>query len=460
MKKSILLALALPLILGGCGPTSTAQDSDGNGTESSNQTTGETTTGGTETGGQTETKTTTVSKDVGDFNLTNGEKPQTLNVNEDISLSLSKGSNTTNPPAYYTSDDTLRFYPGNTLKVTSTKGSVTKIEFNYDGAGFSCSNGSLSDKVWTGSASEILFTESGSKGNTKLYSIKITYGGTSGGGGTTGGGGGTETGGGGGGTTGGGGGTVTTTDYTSTWPSNYQQYVITYLNGAVPCFLNSNKNCLFNTIDTGTEEGSGLPYFNPSIQKTSPGINYEYDYSVILHDAGFTDDGDDKNEGVTWHNYVKGNYLVRFAKYLSDDNIYVFDAYMFYDYYNTTTFAKTYTFQHDDKNLALAGNYASNNKTVNVNGWKITLTDIMKQSYWMQLKSNSGKIVIEGSVKGVFLEILRNSDAAFVKAGTSSSTAKYIFNNGYRFDFPEGTKYVEISAQSRVLEFELFEVGY
>ena len=252
MKKSILLTLAIPMLLAGCNQTGgtiisspkldeetsqTGGDSEqgtggsttGGGTHSEGghhtgggtETGGESTTGGgtetgggqtgggTETGGQTETKTTTVSKNVGDFNLANGDKPQTLNVNEDISLSLNKGSNTSNPPAYYTSDDTLRFYPGNTLKVTSTKGSVTKIEFNYDGAGFSCSSGSLSNKVWTGSSSEITFTESGSKGNTKLYSIKITYGGTSGGGG-----GGTET----------GGGTVTTGDYTSTWPSNYQQY--------------------------------------------------------------------------------------------------------------------------------------------------------------------------------------------------------------------------------------------
>ena len=64
-----------------------------------------------------------------------------------------------------------------------------------------------------------------------------------------------------------------------------------------------------------------MPYFNPQIKNTSPGINYEYDYSVILKDAGFKNDGDDVDEGVTWHNYSKGNYEVRFAKYKGTDNI-------------------------------------------------------------------------------------------------------------------------------------------
>ena len=78
----------------------------------------------------------------------------------------------------------------------------------------------------------------------------------------------------------------------------------------------------------------------------------------------------------------------------------------------------------------------------------------------MQLKKDTGKIIIEGNIKGVYLEILRNADAAFVRAGSNKSNLNYVFNNGYRFDFPEGTKYVEISAQSRVLEFQFFEVGY
>ena len=321
-------------------------------------------------------------------------------------------------------------------------------------------------QTWNGSNSSVTFKVEGDSGNIKLYSLRVEYttsgGGTSGEGTSTGGGTGGQTGGGtetGGGTTGGGG-SVVGKDYTSTWPSQYQQYVVTYLNGMVPCFLDVNKKCLFNGYQTKTEETTGLPYFNPYIKNTSPGINYEYDYGGILSDAGFKEQESVKDEGVTWKVYTKGTIYVRFAKYKADDNIYYFDMYAFNDYFNTTTFDKAYTFQHDDKNLGLTSKYEQNNKTVTVNNWKITLNDIQKNSYYMQLKKDTGKIVIEGNVKGVYLEILRNSDAAFVKAGTSKSNAKYIFNNGYRFDFPDGTKYVEISAQSRVLEFEFFEIGY
>lgn len=522
MKKSLLFVLALPLLLASCTATSsssnpfssTPQTSDaddgnqsqqggtqtggntdhgtegsgtgtttGGGTETGGGTTagggtetggGTTTGGGTETGsgqttgGGTETTSTSVEKDMSQLGLTNGNKPSSINVNNEITLLCDVGTNTNkNAPAYYESDSSLRFYPNNTLKFTNSKGVITKIELNYTGNSFSAINGQINEKTWTGSASEVTLKAEGSSGNAKLFSFKVTYG-TSGGGTTTGGGtetgSGTETGGGtttGGGTeTGGGGGTVTTGDYTSTWPSNYQQYVITYFNGAIPCFLNTNKKCLFNQFETGTEESSGLPFFNPQIKNTSPSINYEYDYGVILRDAGFKNDGDDVDEGVTWHNYSKGYYEVRFAKYRGTDNIYYFDCYMFYNYENTTTFTNTYTFQYDDKDLGLTNRYESNNKTITVKNWTITLTDIQKSSYYMQLKKDTGNIVIKGNIKGVYLGILRNSDAAFVKAGTSSSNAKYVFNNGYRFDFPQGTTYVEISAQSRVLEFEFFEIGY
>lgn len=510
MKKSFLLVLSLPLLLASCagssqpkdkeipeqqtttetgqeGGTQTGQGTEGSGTGTtaggdsgsgggggSGQGTsgdeggsgpGQGTSGGegSGSGGQSHTTSITVEKDVSELGLSNGNKPTTININNDISITCDVGTNANkNAPAYYESDLSLRFYPNNTLKFTNSKGVIDKIELSVNGNSFSSSSGQMNNNTWTGSASEITLTAGGTKNNAKLYSFVITYktsgGGTSSGGGSDTGGG-TDSGGGGTGT-GGGGSTVVTGDYTSTWPSEYQKYVITYLNGAVPCFLNTNKKCLFNYYDTGAEEGTGVPYFNPQIKNTSPGINYEYDYSVILKDAGFKNDGDDVDEGVTWHNYSKGNYEVRFAKYKGTDNIYVFDVYMVHYYLNTTTFTKTYTFQHDDKNLALTSKYESNNKTVNVNNWKITLTDIQKNSYYMQLRKDTGKIVIEGNIKGVYLEILRNSDAAFVKAGTNASNVKSVFNNGFRFDFPDGTKYVEISAQSRVLEFEFFEIGY
>lgn len=261
----------------------------------------------------------------------------------------------------------------------------------------------------------------------------------------------------------GGGGNVTPIggDYTTTWPSDYQKYIVSYFNGMLPCFLNANKKCLFNGFETGCVEGSSIPYFNPYIKNTSPGINYEYDYGSILRDAGFTFIEDDVDEdGVTQHYYEKGKLQVQYSKYKGDDNIYYFDVYAYYDYLSTEMLPNEYNFQYDSKDLGLTSKYEQNNKTINIKNWKITLCDISKQSTHMQLKSNTGKIIIEGDTKGAYIEFTRNANQCFVKAGSSKSTATYIFNEGSLYKFPNGTKYVEIAADERVVEFEFFSLGY
>ena len=84
----------------------------------------------------------------------------------------------------------------------------------------------------------------------------------------------------------------------------------------------------------------------------------------------------------------------------------------------------------------------------------------MKSSDSIQLEKDTGTITITGPVKAVFIETLRNGDALFVKAGTNSSTAKYLFNEGCLFRCPDGTKYVQIRAESRVINFEFFDLIY
>ena len=257
------------------------------------------------------------------------------------------------------------------------------------------------------------------------------------------------------------GGNTTTSNYTSTWPSSWQQYVVTYLNGMVPCYLNANKKCLFTDFETGCIDQSNIPYFNPMVKNTSPSINYEHDYGQILSDAGFKSLGTDVDEdGITVHYYEKGYCEVQFSKYKGDDNIYYFDVYAYYDYTSTEVFPNEYDIQYDNADLALKNKYDSNNKTVSISKWSITLKDVMKQSGSIQLKKDTGKITISGATKGIYIEFVRNADAGFVKAGTSSSNAKYIFNEGGIFKFPENTTYVEISAQSRVVEIEFFDIGY
>lgn len=507
MKK--LFFITLPLLLSGCSfagtanestqdskPSVTSNDSQtnvhhthntstggnnttntgGNNTETggNNTETGgnnNTGTGGNTTGGGTSQQTTgTVSKNMCDLGVENQKDVTTFDMASDLHVTCNKGGNTQNSPKFYISDQALRLYGKNTIKFESTN-SISKIKFTISAETsnneLNCDTGTFSNNVWTGSAKSVTLIVNGSSGKYCIVSISVTYGGS---GTTTGGG--TETG---GGTTGGGGGQTGGTDdgtnYISTWPENYQPFVTTYLNGMVPCFLNENKKNLFTGYKTGTfqqddEEGNiyYIPYFNPYIYNTSPGINYEYNYGGILRDAGFKliHEEVDEEKGATVHYYQKGNCFVQYDKHIGEDNKYYFDVYAFYDYYYTGSFKNAYNIQHDNKELSLTNKYDGNNKTVSVGNWSVTMNDVMKSSYSIQLKANSGSITIKGAIKGLLigLDYNANAEALFVKAGTSSSNAKYVFNNGGYFEFPSGTTYAEISAKYRVLNIEYFDIIY
>ena len=524
MKKSLILVLSLPLLLSSCvikmgGQTTdqnpgeqTSQTGDqsgtqtggqssqgtegsttgddtetggesttGGGTETGGQTTGggtetggQTTGGGTETGGGTQTTSTTVSKAMSDCGFVNAKDVTEFNLAKDLKVTLSKGSNTQNGPKYYSANETLRVYGGNTITF-SADSNITKIKLQITSDsgdnGISPSTGSISSDrtTWTGSAKSVTLTILDKSGKICITSISATYGGSgeTTGGGTTGGG---TTG---GGTTGGGqtGGVDDGANYISTWPENYKPFVTTYLNGMLPCFLNTNKNNLFTGYMTGSEifydENENpymVPYFNPYIKNTSPGINYEYDYGTILRNAGFkqTDEFYDDEIEATVHYYQKGQCYVQYNKHKGEDNVYYFDVYAYYDNYYTGSFKNSYDIQYDNKELALTNKYASNNKTVKVGNWSITMTDVMKSSETIQLKADTGRIVIQGSLKGLIIEpeIGTNAEALFVKAGTSASNAQCVFNNGGYFEFKSGTTYAEISANYRVLNIEYFDIIY
>ena len=88
-----------------------------------------------------------------------------------------KGSHTSGlVPKYYTSGFAIRVYVGNTLTFTSTI-AMSRIEFSISQgeSGFTASVGDLSNGVWTGSASTIVFTNSGSQ-QVRITSISITTG--------------------------------------------------------------------------------------------------------------------------------------------------------------------------------------------------------------------------------------------------------------------------------------------
>lgn len=250
---------------------------------------------------------------------------------------------------------------------------------------------------------------------------------------------------------------VTGGDYTSTWPTDYQKYVITYLNGMVPCFLNANKKCLFTSFDTGCIDGSSIPYFNPYTKNTSPGINYEHDYGVILSDAGFTSDGHEiDEEGKDVYYFHKGYCNVNYSKYRGDDNIYYFDVYAYYDYTAPLELPNS-KLSLDVENMKLTGKYQSN-YSLTVGSYTLSGVDIMKNSYDIQLKANTGKLTIQGPSKGVAFIVSKNADQLFVRYGSSSSNLKYAFNEGGTFNFPSQASYIEITSGTKVLDVETIDV--
>ena len=105
------------------------------------------------------------------FSGTNGEVYTSYTVTTGVTISATKGG--TNDPKFYTSDNTWRFYSGGTCTVTSTVGNITKIEFTASAIYLgNPDSGTYSNKVWTGDASSVTFSNTGT---TKLTKVKVTY---------------------------------------------------------------------------------------------------------------------------------------------------------------------------------------------------------------------------------------------------------------------------------------------
>lgn len=245
-------------------------------------------------------------------------------------------------------------------------------------------------------------------------------------------------------------------DYTETWPEEYRLYVKTFLNGMLPCYLNVNKKCLFTNFDTGCVEQSTIPFFNPYVKNTSPSINYTYDYGGILRNAGFSFDGNELDEeGKDVYYYHKGYCEVQYSKYKGDDNIYYFDVYAYYDYTSPLELPNS-KLSLDVESMGLTAKYVAYSKTIG--SYTLSGTDIMKQSYDIQLKSNTGKLIITGPSKGVAFIISRNADKLFVKYGPNKNSLKQAFNEGGTFNFDSQANYIEIYSGDKVVCVETIDV--
>ena len=108
---------------------------------------------------------------------------KTISLDENVSIVFLK-ANASNEPAYYDSGSAIRMYQnGSTLDVTANGKTITSIELtfasNHYYIGADC--GELSDegpvRTWTGSATDVKFTTTGTDKSHRAYvsAIKVTY---------------------------------------------------------------------------------------------------------------------------------------------------------------------------------------------------------------------------------------------------------------------------------------------
>ena len=116
------------------------------------------------------------------FDLTtgydNGQEVASVNSG-DVTITFDKGSNT-NPPKWYSTGNALRMYGGNTATVVSTGETISQITFTFaSGEGtneITCNTGTFTSPTWTGNASSVVFTISGTSGHRRIAKIEVTLG--------------------------------------------------------------------------------------------------------------------------------------------------------------------------------------------------------------------------------------------------------------------------------------------
>ncbi len=115
----------------------------------------------------------------------NGESVEgkTITLDENVSIVFKKGG-ASNDPAYYDSGSAIRMYQnGSTLDVTAGGKTITSIEFTfasnhyYIGADSGELSAEAAVRTWTGSATDVKFTSTGTDKNHRAYisAIKVTY---------------------------------------------------------------------------------------------------------------------------------------------------------------------------------------------------------------------------------------------------------------------------------------------
>lgn len=109
----------------------------------------------------------------------NGAAIETITIDENVSATFDKGTNS-NGPKYYTTGTALRMYGANSMTLTTTSGKIKSVVFTFSsGEGTNAievNAGSFATDTWTGSEEEVIFTIGGTSGHRRIKAIAVTYG--------------------------------------------------------------------------------------------------------------------------------------------------------------------------------------------------------------------------------------------------------------------------------------------
>ena len=125
---------------------------------------------------------TTVTIDFTAQGYQGGDQVHELTI-DDVTVTFDKGTNTNNPPAFYTGGNAVRLYPGNTMTV-SAKTNIKKIDFTFGTSDNTndilCDVGSYNKagKQWTIGSSDpsaaVVFSVAGTSGHRRIQKLDVT----------------------------------------------------------------------------------------------------------------------------------------------------------------------------------------------------------------------------------------------------------------------------------------------
>lgn len=126
---------------------------------------------------------TTVEATMANLGFANAALVETITLDENVTLTFEKGGAST-APTYYTSGEAVRLYQNGAIMNVSANGrTISSIEITFANNMYyvAADSGELSEeaavRTWTGSASAVKFTCTGTTSSTRAYikAIKVTY---------------------------------------------------------------------------------------------------------------------------------------------------------------------------------------------------------------------------------------------------------------------------------------------